>query len=125
MSVAPSSAIRTRSLVLAHGAHLAVDGADLDLPTGSVIAVIGPNGSGKSSFLDAVAGLLAPRSGSISVLGEPPGRRHVAYVFQSTETPAHLPLTVAEVVLSIRLTDTEPPTEMSPAALAPTANERM
>lgn len=98
MSDAPSSAIRTRSLVLAHGAHLAVDGADLDLPTGSVIAVIGPNGSGKSSFLDAVAGLLAPRSGSISVLGEPPGRRHVAYVFQSTETPAHLPLTVAEVV---------------------------
>ena len=98
MSVAPSTAIHTRSLVLAHGSHVAVDGADLDLPTGTVVACIGPNGSGKSSFLDAVAGLLSPRSGSISVLGGPPGRGRVAYVFQSTETPAHLPLTVAEVV---------------------------
>ncbi|MDQ2678605.1 MAG: metal ABC transporter ATP-binding protein [Actinomycetota bacterium] len=98
MSVAPGPAIHTRSLVLAHGSHVAVDGADLDLPRGTIIACIGPNGSGKSSFLDAVAGLLSPRSGSISVLGEPPGRGRVAYVFQSTETPAHLPLTVTEVV---------------------------
>ncbi len=100
MSVTPTPAIQTRSLVLAHGGHVAVDGADLDLPAGTIIACIGPNGSGKSSFLDAVAGLLTPRSGSISVLGAEPGRGRgrVAYVFQSTETPAHLPLTVAEVV---------------------------
>ena len=98
MSVPPTPAIRTRSLVLAHGSHVALDGADLDLPTGTIIACIGPNGSGKSSFLDAVAGLLTPRAGSISVLGTAPGRARIAYVFQSTETPAHLPLTVAEVV---------------------------
>ena len=98
MSATPTPAIQTRSLVLAHGSHVAVDGADLELPTGTIIACIGPNGSGKSSFLDAVAGLLTPRSGSISVLGAEPGRGRVAYVFQSTETPAHLPLTVVEVV---------------------------
>ncbi len=97
MSAAPP-VIRTEALVLAHGSHVAVDGADLELPSGTIIACIGPNGSGKSSFLDAVTGLLAPRSGSLSVLGEAPGRASVAYVFQSTETPAHLPLTVREVV---------------------------
>lgn len=94
----PKRALRLRDLVLAHGDHVAVGGATLELPTGVVAAVIGPNGSGKSSLLDAVAGLLAPRAGSVEVLGSPPGRAPVAYVFQSTETPEELPLTVREVV---------------------------
>ena len=88
MSTASDPAIHTRSLVLAHGSHVAVDGADLDLPRGTIIACIGPNGSGKSSFLDAVAGLLSPRSGSISVLGAPPG---VGVWPTSSSPPRHPP----------------------------------
>jgi ABC-type Mn2+/Zn2+ transport system ATPase subunit len=93
-------AVRARGLELAHGDHVALTGVDLDLPRGAVIACIGPNGSGKSSFLDAVTGLLAPRAGTIAVVGEPPGRSRgrVGYVLQSTDTPAQLPLTVREVV---------------------------
>jgi ABC-type Mn2+/Zn2+ transport system ATPase subunit len=93
-----SSAVRTQDLVLAHGDHVALTAMDVTLPAGAVIACIGPNGSGKSSFLDAVTGLLSPRSGTIEVLDGRPTRGRVAYVFQSTETPGHLPLTVQEVV---------------------------
>lgn len=91
-------AVRTRNLVLAHGDHLALTDVTLELPTGGLIAVIGPNGSGKSSFLDAVAGLLQPRSGTIEVFEGRPRGTGIAYVFQSTEIPAQLPLTVREVV---------------------------
>ena len=92
------SALRLHDLVLAHGDHVAVGGASLELPRGVVAAVIGPNGSGKSSLLDAITGLLAPRAGTVEVLDGPVGRSSVAYVFQSTETPEELPLTVREVV---------------------------
>jgi ABC-type Mn2+/Zn2+ transport system ATPase subunit len=95
---ASHSAVRASDLVLAHGDHVAIDRMSLDLPRGGVIAVIGPNGSGKSSFLDAVTGMLRPRAGTIEVYGQAPGRASVAYVFQTTDTPAHLPLTVGEVV---------------------------
>ena len=91
-------ALRTRDLVLAHGDHVAIGDATMDLPAGAVIAVIGPNGSGKSSLLDAVSGLLAPAAGVLEVFGAPPGRAEVAYVLQRTDVPPHLPLTVREVV---------------------------
>lgn len=93
-------AVSAAGVVLAHRDHVALEGVDLELPTGCSVAVIGPNGSGKSSFLDAVAGLLPVRSGRLEVLGGTPGqdRRRVAYVLQSTDAPAHLPMTVREVV---------------------------
>jgi ABC-type Mn2+/Zn2+ transport system ATPase subunit len=94
----PEIAVRAADLVLAHGDHVALERTTLELAAGAVTAVIGPNGSGKSSLLDAVAGLLRPRAGTIEVMGGPPGAGGVAYVFQTTDTPAHLPLTVAEVV---------------------------
>jgi manganese transport system ATP-binding protein len=100
MEIAPTASVRARGVVLAHGDHVALDAADLELPSGVVIACIGPNGSGKSSLLDAITGLLQPRSGELEVLGAAPGTTpgRLAYVLQSTDTPAQLPLTVREVV---------------------------
>jgi iron complex transport system ATP-binding protein len=92
------AAVQAEGLVLAHGDHLAVGASSLRLETGSVVAVIGPNGSGKSSLLDAITGLLPVRAGRLEVFGRPPGTGAVAHVLQSTDTPAHLPLTVREVV---------------------------
>lgn len=99
-SASGSPVVTARALVIAHGDHVALSETDLDLPAGTTVAVVGPNGSGKSSLLDAIAGLATPRSGSLQVLGSEPGadRRRVSYVLQSTEVPAHLPMTVREVV---------------------------
>ncbi len=69
-------AIRLRGLDFAFptrsGGDLAVlDGVELDIPGGSIIALIGPNGCGKSTLLRVVAGLLAPAAGEALLDGVP------------------------------------------------------
>lgn len=76
-------------------------GVDLDVPAGTVTAVVGPNGSGKSTLLHLVAGLVAPTSGTVRIGGrevaaastgtvrvDPVHRRHVALL---TQRPALFP----------------------------------
>jgi NitT/TauT family transport system ATP-binding protein len=50
----------------AFGPVMALDGVDLRVPAGEVIAVVGPSGCGKSTLLELVCGLLAPDSGTVS-----------------------------------------------------------
>jgi ABC-2 type transport system ATP-binding protein len=61
--------IRIRGLTKRYGDVQAVDGIDLDVPTGSLIGFLGPNGAGKSTTLRMVMGMLPPTSGSIEVHG--------------------------------------------------------
>lgn len=97
---APPPAVAARALVLAYGRAIALAASDVTVPRGAVTNLIGPNGSGKSTLLHALVGLIAPRSGTLEVLGEPPGRgyRRVAYVFQATRVNDAIPVTVKEVV---------------------------
>jgi len=67
----------------------ALDGIDLTLRAGQVIAIVGPNGSGKSTLAKLLCGLLEPDAGRITwdgvdLAGCDPAdvRRHVAPVFQ-------------------------------------------
>lgn len=87
-------------VVLAYGGHPAVEASDFTIPAGRLTAIIGPNGSGKSTILNALAGLLPPRSGTLEVLGRPAGkaRRRVAYVLQATKVNEVMPITVRETV---------------------------
>lgn len=72
----------------------AVAGVDLDLPAGSVTAVLGPSGCGKSTLLRAIAGLERPDTGVISYEGQdltatPVHRRGFALMFQDGQLFPH------------------------------------
>jgi ABC-2 type transport system ATP-binding protein len=68
-------AVRTRGLTRRFGSQLAVDGADLCVPMGSIYGFLGPNGSGKTTTIRMLLGLLAADAGEIEVLGHPIPRR--------------------------------------------------
>ena len=91
-------AVVATDVVLGYGAHIALDRSSFTIPRPGITAVIGPNGSGKSTILNAIAGLLAPISGTIEVSSNRSGRNGISYVLQTTEVAANLPVTVEEVV---------------------------
>lgn len=70
--------------VLRRGGAPIVDGVDLEVRAGEVLALLGVNGSGKSTLVRALAGLVAPDEGALtladgSAVAE---RRHAAYLPQ-------------------------------------------
>ena len=54
------------------GTLTAVDGIDLTVSRGEVLALLGPNGAGKTTTIDMILGLTRPSSGSVEVLGGSP-----------------------------------------------------
>jgi len=68
---------------------------------GGVTAIFGPSGSGKTTLINAIAGLITPRAGTIRLNGEvlfdstraidvPPHKRRIGYVFQDARLFPHL-----------------------------------
>jgi iron complex transport system ATP-binding protein len=77
---------------------------DLEVADGETVAVLGPNGAGKSTLLRTMAGLVAPRTGSVRCFDHDPARverriiaRELAYLPQQYELA--FPFAVEEVVL--------------------------
>lgn len=58
-------------VALSRGHRRVVEGIDLALAPGRVLAILGPNGAGKSSLLLAMAGLLPPVAGQVRLSGRP------------------------------------------------------
>ncbi len=76
------------------GATVAVDGVDLDVADGEILALLGPSGCGKSSLLRAVAGLEPLAAGTVAFDGEdlagvPVHRRGFGLLFQDGQLFAH------------------------------------
>jgi len=63
------SAIAVRDLTVAYNGEPVLDGVDLVVSPGEIVAVIGPNGSGKTTLLRAIAGTIPIRSGDTRVDG--------------------------------------------------------
>jgi sulfate/thiosulfate transport system ATP-binding protein len=87
--------IEIRNVTKRFGSFLALDDVSLEIPEGSLTAVLGPSGSGKSTLLRIVAGLERPDSGEIRLSGEDatgmaPQRRNVGFVFQHYAAFKHM-----------------------------------
>jgi manganese transport system ATP-binding protein len=91
------NAVTATEIVLAYGTRVVLQASSFEIPDAAVTALIGPNGAGKSTVLNAVAGLITPRTGRLDI----PARQRrggVAYVLQATHANEHLPITVRETV---------------------------
>lgn len=64
-----SIVITARGVTRRFGGLVALDGVDLDVPSGIVQAIIGPNGSGKTTLLNALSGASHADTGSIKIAG--------------------------------------------------------
>ncbi|HYM96131.1 MAG TPA: ATP-binding cassette domain-containing protein [Candidatus Sulfotelmatobacter sp.] len=64
-----TTAIRVRGLRKAYGDHVVLDGIDLDVPAGSVFALLGPNGSGKTTTVQILSTLIRADAGEVEVGG--------------------------------------------------------
>jgi ABC-2 type transport system ATP-binding protein len=62
-------ALELRGLVKRFGDTVAVDGIDLDVPSGSFFGLVGPNGAGKTTTLSMATGLLRPDAGAARIHG--------------------------------------------------------
>ena len=102
-----ATGLEVSDLTVRFGATVAVDHVDLEVPAGSVVAVLGPSGCGKSTLLRAVAGLEALASGSIrydghDLAGVPTHKRDFALMFQDGQLFPHLDV-AANVAYPLRL----------------------
>ncbi|MDA3645130.1 ABC transporter ATP-binding protein [Saccharopolyspora indica] len=89
---ADRAGLELADVVVDYGGFRAVDGVSLRIGAGEVLGLVGESGSGKSTLGRVAAGLIVPRSGSVSVLGDDPAalsparrrqlRRRIGFVFQ-------------------------------------------
>jgi sulfate transport system ATP-binding protein len=87
--------IVVREISKSFGDFAALRDVSLEVPTGSLTALLGPSGSGKSTLLRVVAGLERPDAGEVliaeeDVTGEAPQRRGVGFVFQHYAAFKHM-----------------------------------
>jgi sulfate/thiosulfate transport system ATP-binding protein len=100
-------AIEVKNLGKSFGAFKALDGVDLKVADGELLALLGPSGSGKTTLLRIIAGLEWPDSGELHFDGENAlsrgaRERHVGFVFQHYALFRHM--TVFEnVVFGLRV----------------------
>ncbi len=85
-------AVEARGLVKRFGPIRAVDGIDLDLPTGRIYGLLGPNGSGKTTLIRLMTGLARADSGEVRTLGVPmPSRMNLERIGYMTQADGIYP----------------------------------
>lgn len=101
-----SAALEASGLGKRYRRTWALKDCNLTVPRGRIAALVGPNGAGKSTLLHLAVGLLAPTTGTIRVLDQPPGDpgllAQVGFVAQ--DTPLYRDFTAAEhLILGAKL----------------------
>src|SRR5487761_600524 len=75
---APDLVVETHGLTKRFGPHIALDGVDLRIPSGSAFGLLGPNGAGKTTLIRTLLGLTRADAGSILVMGHSMPDQHAA-----------------------------------------------
>jgi sulfate/thiosulfate transport system ATP-binding protein len=88
-------AIVARSVTKRFGEFVALDDASIEVPAGSLTALLGPSGSGKSTLLRVIAGLEQPEAGAVELDGvdvtrQAAQKRGVGFVFQHYAAFKHM-----------------------------------
>jgi ABC-2 type transport system ATP-binding protein len=78
-AIAPEPAIEIRGLRKAYGDLQALNGVDLTVRRGELLAVLGPNGAGKTTMVEILEGHRSRDEGDVRVLGFDPGARERAF----------------------------------------------
>jgi ABC-2 type transport system ATP-binding protein len=82
-----------------YGRRWALTDCTLSIPHGRVVGLVGPNGAGKTTLLHLAVGLLAPTSGTVSLLGDRPGSGPAAlarFGFLAQDAPTYSRLRVRQ-----------------------------
>lgn len=102
-NTAPSGLSVKDVTVTYRNGHTALWDATIELPPGTITALVGVNGSGKSTLFKAIMGFVALARGSVDILGRPAAQalkaNDVAYVPQAEEVDWNFPVLVEDVVM--------------------------
>ena len=63
--------IQVSNITKRYGQFMAVDGITFSVPKGSIFGLLGPNGAGKTTTIRMIMNIIAPDSGTISIMGRP------------------------------------------------------
>lgn len=93
-------AVRVTDLTVAYGDKTVLWDIDLEVPVGSMVAVVGPNGAGKTTLIKSIQGLVPRVAGVVSIHGRPyeKQRREVSYVPQRGSVDWDFPTSVVDTV---------------------------
>ena len=88
-------AISVRNVSKFFGTFTALENVSVEIPDGSLTALLGPSGGGKSTLLRIIAGLEQPDLGTVEIDGRdltrvPPQGRNIGFVFQHYAAFKHL-----------------------------------
>ena len=87
------NAIEIRNLTVAYGENIALENLNLDVETGSLMALVGPNGAGKSTLIKTILRFLKQITGEIKI-----NAKTLAYVPQRNSVDWDFPTTLFDVV---------------------------
>jgi ABC-2 type transport system ATP-binding protein len=87
-------AITLDHVVKKYGDKVAVDGVNVTIEQGTIVALLGPNGAGKTTAISMMLGLVKPSQGQVAVYGQSPlkasTRKHFGVMLQQVSLPAKL-----------------------------------
>lgn len=91
-SLSPPPIVKARGLTVSRGKQEILHGIDLDIPAGSLTAIVGANGAGKTTLIQSLAGVVPPPKRQVTIDGLDPGTAsprdlaaRIGFVFQNPE----------------------------------------